>query len=152
MKGGPTDSAQVESHQRQGQRIIDVQAIRSAKLIFDECAACGAPATNIHHVVSKGSPHFGDDVRQNFVGICGSGTTGCHGAFHGSPYVVEVYLWDGDPLDSSVLQRRDAEWVGKQIGVYIDQERPDVIEYVLRRLGDGPGREFLRRFYFMEVM
>lgn len=132
-------------------RIVDPEAMRRARLRIDECAACGGPSNNLHHVVQKGSPHFGDDVYENVVGICGSGTERCHGAIHGSPYMEHVYDWDGDPLDSSRIERRDAEWVGRNIGLYLAHHRTDVIVYVLGKLGEDAGKEFLRRFYYLEA-
>ena len=36
-------------------------------------------AVTFHHLVPKGSPYFGDDVPDNWVPLCGSGTTEHHG-------------------------------------------------------------------------
>lgn len=33
--------------------------------------------SSLHHVVPR--DRFGDDVAENLVSLCGSGTTGCHG-------------------------------------------------------------------------
>jgi hypothetical protein len=88
--------------------------------------------------VPRGAPHFGDDVDANLLPVCGSGTMGCHGAFHGSPYV------DG----------RGRRWtqadVARRLGLAI-ADRRDILSYVLGKLGDQAGREFLRRRYHLEV-
>ena len=53
------------------------------------CLACGRPASNCHH-----EPHLGMggrnasfelhgvELRPALIALCGSGTTGCHGAVH----------------------------------------------------------------------
>jgi hypothetical protein len=135
-------------------RIVDPGAIRIAGLEFDECAACGGPQANVHHVVQKSSPHFGDDLRENLVSLCGSGTMGCHGALHGSPYVVTLRRVERSQIPVRVTayrERRDAEWVARRIGLHLAEQRPDVIAYVLRKLGGEQGRAYLRRFYYLEV-
>lgn len=132
-----------------GKRIVDPAAVRSALLQFNWCAACGVIASNAHHVIQKGSPHFGDDVAGNIVGLCGTGTMRCHGAMHGSPYVVaRAREW---PIDDSLLDRRDQQWVARRIGHDIQEHRPDVVAYVIGKLGDVPGWDFLSRTYYMAV-
>lgn len=101
------------------------------------CASCHRPPSNAHHVIPKGSPYFGDDVVGNIVMLCGSGTMGCHGAIHGSPYVDE----------------RGKRWtendVRAEIGKTIVTIRPDVIAYVITKLGDEAGMDYLRRKYLV---
>jgi len=126
-------------------RVVDRDASTRILLRYSSCAACGAPAANAHHVVQKGSPHFGDDVEENLLPICGSGTTRCHGAIHGSPYVVEI---DTLGAVNPPSERRDAAWVSVRLGAAIRKSRPDVTEYVLGKLGHDAGLEFLRRFYY----
>jgi len=58
------------------------------------CEACGKRAgQNLHHIRNK--PR--DDVRSNLAWLCGTGSSGCHGAVHGSPYVDE----DGERWDAA---------------------------------------------------
>jgi len=40
---------------------------------------CSGLAETGHHLVPKGAPHFGDDVVDNIIPICGNGSMGCHG-------------------------------------------------------------------------
>jgi hypothetical protein len=127
---------------KQGPRVIDADASAAARLSSDECAACGGQPGSVHHVVQKGAPHFGDDVPGNLLVVCGTGTTGCHGAYHGSPYVVEAGR-------GASAERRDSEWVRRRIGDTIRRDRPDVVEYVLGKLGDSAGRAFLERDYYL---
>lgn len=111
--------------------------------MLDECAACGGQPDSLHHVVPKGGPHFGDDVAANLIALCGHGTAGCHGAFHGNPYIGLARL------RPRVTERRDAEWVGRRCGEHFLTLRPDVIAYVLGKLGSGAGAAFLLRFYYI---
>ncbi len=46
---------------------------------FGGCRICGATPITFHHLVPKGSPYHGGDTEANWVPLCGSGTTGCHG-------------------------------------------------------------------------
>lgn len=67
------------------------------------CVCCGRRATNSHHTPPKGigrvfelatkSGRF--KVRPALLAVCGSGTTGCHGAIHKGLLKVE-WVWD-DP-------------------------------------------------------
>lgn len=121
-------------------RVKDSAALARARLLWDECAACGRPPANGHHVIEKGAPWRGDDVEANIVMVCGSGTFRCHGAAHGSPYVSEH---DG--------KRWTQQETRTAIGRFILKHRPDTIAYVLAKLGDEPGREFLRRAYYLTL-
>src|SRR5688500_4725357 len=59
------------------------EQIRARKLDGWPCRVCEAfQAATLHHLVSKSLG--GDDVADNCVPLCGSGTTGCHG-------LVEAY-------------------------------------------------------------
>lgn len=118
-------------------RVVDPAAVGRARLTEDECGSCRKPPSNAHHVVPKGAPYFGDDVPENIVMVCGSGTDGCHGALHGSPYV------DGRG------KRWPEAYVRAQIGITLRHRRPDVIRYVLEKMGDEAGRDYLRRRYYV---
>lgn len=95
-----------------------------------ECVACGHAAANAHHVVPKGSPHFGDDVDENLAPLCGSGSARCHGAFHGSPYV------------DATGRRWTKKDVAKGIAGWILTD-PKRLEYALAKAG----ADYLRRVY-----
>jgi hypothetical protein len=126
-------------------RIVDRAALRRAKLANPSCAACGGGGANGHHVLPKGAgAGAGDDVAENIVGLCGSGTTGCHGAWHGSPYVVQVGNWVLD------VERRDREWVARRVGRYLLAHRHDTIRYVLAKLGTVAGAAYLERVYYID--
>lgn len=124
-------------------RIKDPELVKRFLLTHDECVACGKPSSNVHHVVQKGSPHFGDDVTGNLVAICGSGTMRCHGAIHGTPYSVLV--------GGGLGERRTQEWVARRIGEHIAQHRSDILRYVFEKIGPNAGTEFLRRTYYMTL-
>jgi hypothetical protein len=130
-------------------RIVDPAAVRRATLRRRECAACGEPGANGHHVVEKDDG--GDDVDENIVTLCGSGTMGCHGALHGNPYVkVVVEVGAGTP-DSYVEERRDREWVARRIGKHLVTSRTDVLLYVIDKLGPIAGRSYLERRYYVDL-
>lgn len=131
-------------------RIIDPAAVGRARRAHPECAACGVTGENGHHVLPKDKG--GDDVEANIVSLCGSGTSRCHGATHGSAYVVEQRDYSGErpsllAKPSTWRERRDAEWVNRRIGEHLLMYRPDVVAYVLGKMGDVAGRDFLRRAY-----
>lgn len=89
-------------------------------------------------MIPRGAPHHGDDVAANLLAMCGSGTTGCHGAFHGSPYTDDRgRRWTTADVQAAV---------GRTISA-----RPATLSYVLGKLGDQAGREFLRRRYLLEA-
>lgn len=117
-------------------RIVDRTATKRALLRYPTCLACGERATNGHHVLSIGRGQTGDDVIPNIVGLCGTGSSGCHGAFHGNAYTVR-------------RERRDREWVARRIGERLPTSRPDVITYVLGKLGAEAGADFLERVYYV---
>jgi hypothetical protein len=105
-------------------RLRDKTASARVLRADDECAGCGGRATNAHHVVPRSAG--GDDVDENLLPVCGSGTTGCHGAYHAGDEDVRRALGEAIAL------------------------RPAMMSYVMFRLGDDVGREFLRRRYFIE--
>lgn len=119
-------------------RHIDRDVGLAALLSRAPCWACGRPSANADHIIPRGAPHFGDDHPDNLALLCGSGTAGCHGAKHGSPYVDEAG------------RRWTTEDVMRAIGEEIAR-RPPVQRYIFDKLGEGPGREFLRRHYYLEV-
>lgn len=130
-------------------RVEDTDAIRRAKIRHPHCAACGKYGGNGHHVLPK--DRFGDDVEENIVVLCGSGTSGCHGAHHGSPYVVPVATTPLVPPPSPITVRRDAEWVNRKVGEHLYYARPDVIEYILGKLGEERGTVFLQDTYYLTI-
>lgn len=118
-------------------RVKDSDALARARLRGDECAGCGRPPANGHHVLPKGSPWFGDDVEANIVLVCGSGSWRCHGALHGNPYVDHAGI------------RWTRQEVREAVGRFILARRPDTVEYLLTKLGWAAGREYLRTHYFV---
>lgn len=59
-------------------RIVSDKAGRRKVMAEGRCRLCGyAAELSRHHLVPKGQQ--GDDVDDNIVPLCGSGTTGCHG-------------------------------------------------------------------------
>lgn len=114
-------------------RVVDPDATRRVLRRLRACAACGRPACNTHHVLGKGQG--GDDVEENLVPLCGSGSARCHGALHGTPYVDE----DG--------RRWTAQDVRRGIGAHVRGRRPDVRVYLTGKLGADRARDHLDRLY-----
>ena len=46
-------------------------------LLVEPCAICGGRSESLHHIYKRGQG--GGDLLVNLAGVCGSGTTGCHG-------------------------------------------------------------------------
>ena len=116
-------------------RIVDKDAVAQARVTEHECGACGRPPGSIHHVLQKSSPYFGGDVPANLIALCGSGTSGCHGAIHGNPYVDRAG------------KRWTAEEVRFALGRTIMARRFDIACYVLAKLGPIYGPEYLLNVY-----
>lgn len=57
--------------------MVEWRELRALKL-WPSCRCCGGRAHSLHHLVPRS--RGGDDVAANLVGLCGDGTTGCHGA------------------------------------------------------------------------
>ncbi len=127
---------------RKATRKIDRDASAAQLLRYGACCACGAPACNAHHVIPKGQG--GDDVLENLVSLCGSGTARCHGALHGNPYDHEFAKVGDVPF----VERRDAEWVLRRIGAHL-LTRPEVLAYVATKKGPDAGAYFLQRRYYL---
>lgn len=131
--------------------IVDPAGWRLIVLSRRTCVACGEPGSNGHHVLAKGDG--GDDVAENEVTLCGSGTARCHGAYHGNPYEVVVpdtFLVPGDEPRLAIA-RRDQAWVAWRIGQHLLAERPETIDYVVRKLGPIAGRWYLLSRYQIEI-
>ena len=58
----------------------------------DHCIVCGRPHPNLHHMPPIGSGRR-DAWEGALLALCGSGTTGCHGAFHAG--ILELRFMDG---------------------------------------------------------
>lgn len=133
-------------------RVVDRRATLRKLLVDRECRACGEPAANGHHLIPKGAGR-GDDVDDNVIPLCGSGTTGCHGALHGNPY---FWTPPSTPVfsrgsvaavgqETPLSERRDSRWVRERIAARL---RPEELAYVLGKLGDTAGIAYLERCYF----
>lgn len=113
-------------------RIVDTRATSRKTLRDPWCRACGHRAGSGHHLIPKGER--GDDVEANIVPVCGNGASRCHGAIHGAPY-VDVYG-----------KRWTAEVVMSAIGQNLE---PVEVAYVLDKLGDIAGHDYLTRRYYL---
>ena len=114
----PADPQPV-SAPRRPTRLVDRTATLRACLTYRECP-CGLPSATGHHVLAKTAG--GDDVLENIVPLCGSGTTGCHGAVENE--------------EAAALAR---------LGLHIASRRPDVCLYLLEKLGEETARDWLLR-------
>lgn len=74
---------------------------------YERCCVCGRPATNCHHVVPRGlgerfplvTPDRTWLLRSPLFALCGSGTTGCHDAFHGGAHLEARWVWDEEQYE-----------------------------------------------------
>jgi len=67
-----------------------------------------------------------------------------------SKIIQDSDLSEYRPVERGYAEHRTRAWVSARIGHYLERDRPDVIVYVIRKLGENPGREFLRRNYLIE--
>ena len=101
------------------------------------CAVCGRPATNAHHVpaLSHGrsfnlrSPLGCFVLLPALVAVCGSGTTGCHGALHGRETEIE-WVWDDDCY-------ANAWWSGELLAHGYAANSPRLYQHGLWRITRG---------------
>lgn len=76
---------------------------RSYELTSTWCCVCGRPSANCHHAAPLRSggtflltaPIGSWTLRSSLIGLCGSGTTGCHGGFHSGRYSIR-WAWDSE--------------------------------------------------------
>lgn len=113
---------------RKAIRVIDAKATTRAVLAQPRCSICPKPSANGHHVLGRGSPNFGDDVPENIVALCGSGTTGCHG---------------------EVEARR--EWALRSLGEFVVARRHDTVAYIHGKLGVEPGNAWIEKHLRVRV-
>lgn len=133
MEGGKRTYApdpKPEARPRKQTRTLDRKATtrqglkRRACFCAGEIPGCSGVGATSHHVLPKGNG--GDDVDANLVTCSGSGTTGCHG----------------------LLENNDVE-ARRLLGEHLVLERPDVIDYVVEKLGEVAGNDWLRRRLFI---
>lgn len=91
---------------------------------YAKCAGCGeffaAARLSLHHLIPRSLG--GDDLAQNLVPLCGTGTTGCHGEF----------------------ETRGKGWLDVAAGIRAWlAARPLAVAYVTEKKGDS----FLNRYY-----
>lgn len=101
---------------KQPRRIVDPDALASAKLFFQECALCGATQNlHVHHVLFRSQG--GDDVRGNLCALCQMH----HDEIHANKRLA---------------------WFA--LKAYCFFERPDTLEYLERKLGFAASEFFGR--------
>jgi len=97
--GDESDRSDPRPPRRTKATLAEWKRLRQQKLAGKTCRVCDEPAETLHHLVPKSLG--GDDVANNLVGVCGSGTTGCHGLVEARNSVACRAL--GDALTSDEL-------------------------------------------------
>lgn len=139
-------------------RIVDRGAMKRKLLLDPVCRACGVRACNCHHLIGKGQG--GDDVEDNLIPLCGSGSDGCHGALHGSPYMRAGRRWEAQDVRRAIgLGLRPSEYhyvlvklarpPSGSLAALAAQERTPPGE--VPQVDFEPGRQFLREQYHAEL-
>ncbi len=118
-------SVQVKPDLKKAPRVRDALLLRELHLHGVVCVLCGKPGS-LHHVYPRGQG--GDDVRGNLLGLCGDGTTGHHG----------------------LTESHDPETL-TAVGTVIVTARTDVVGYMVGKLGEEAGREWLNRRFSTDV-
>lgn len=94
-----------------------------AGVVSGECAVCGVSrGLTIHHVFDR------SDLEQNFVFLCGSGTTGCHGEITNEDQLARLAL-----------------------GQFIIRRRRDIVDYVVGRVGEERAHDWFTRRLFVDM-
>lgn len=126
MTDWAVDDFDVQTDFKGGSRIKDPELMRQAHWAFDDCVVCGRIDISIHHILPRSLG--GDDVWENLVPLCGSGTHGCHGA---------------------VEAQSDA--VCRALGLYVVRDRPDTMRYLSEKLKTPEAAaDFIRRYLRVE--
>lgn len=105
-------------HPKPRARIKDPALLRRFRMRSTVCAICGGAypgQCDPHHVYPKG--RGGDDVEANLVALCRE----CHD---------EIEDWRPE--------------VRKWLGQHLRRDRPDVLDYLERKLGKSPADAFFR--------
>lgn len=89
------------------------------------CVLCGNPGS-LHHVYKGGQG--GDDDPRNMVGLCGDGVSGEHGL-----------------IEAGDVPTRE------KLGQHLVDHRPDTIFYILEKLGEEQGKEWLRQRLYIHI-
>ena len=109
-----------------------------------DCPFCGRPSTNAHHCPPKGKSRSfllltekGRHVlKPALFGLCGSGTTGCHGKIHGKLLSIR-WEW-GSPAAA------EAWWSG-EILAHHEPHSPELYMFGWWVLSDGKGEWTVRK-------
>ena len=64
-------------------RVKDPDVYKQFHRLYDSCLACGNRHITAAHLLGGNKR---EDVLAGLVPLCGGGTSGCHGAWHGNPY------------------------------------------------------------------
>jgi len=98
-------------------RIVDPDAGRAKVALQGRCRACGRGGPlNRAHLVPKGQR--GDDVDENIVPLCGSGSTGCHGALtdHRNGWLLVAAALRADLTADEIaycIQKKGEDWLDR---------------------------------------
>lgn len=82
-------------------------------LLGGPCLICPNTSETLHHVVPKSVG--GDDVPENLIPLCGSGTTGCHGRVEGRTGGARERVREELPqrVFAYVLLKKGAGWLDR---------------------------------------
>lgn len=117
---------------------------RRYELTQPRCCVCGRRATNCHHVARRSwgrefrlvTPRGTWDLRSPLFALCGSGTTGCHGRFHGGAGLRAEWRWLSEEYE-------EAWWDGRLLRL-CEPNGPRLYEYGYWAITDRYGNEIIR--------
>lgn len=90
--------------EKRSRRRRDGLTVKRATLSDRECWGCGRDGANGHHLIPRDFSLRGPDLPWNIIALCGSGTSECHGAFHGNPYTTAA----GERITPTIVRARIA--------------------------------------------
>lgn len=116
-------------------RIKSPQTIQSFRQLGQRCLYCAQPrAVDAHHVLPKS--RGGDDLMDNLVPLCRR----CHGAVHGSPYLIELEPGKNLRVEASHVRRVIGRWLASDDGM-------EARGYLVAKLGPTAAKAFMVREY-----
>lgn len=141
LRGYPKERAELYGKPHLGARYTHGKAYEP---LVPYCCVCGRRAGSVHHVAHRSlggtfrlvTPRGTWDLRSPLFCLCGSGTTGCHGKFHGGARLRAEWAWRSTAYE-------EMWWSGELLQAY-GPHSPGLYEYGYWLVTDRDGHEMIR--------
>ena len=113
--------------------VRDLAVLRRFHAFYSNCVHCGNAHITAAHLVGRG--RGGDDHMGNLVPLCGSGSSGCHGAFdNGHTFIGDF----GRRVTPTAVKASVAYFIRSEAG---DDHR----KYLVGKLGSFGAESFVQK-------